>query len=97
MSILDEIGYYDEREEGDLTPSPSDDDEGPEVTRNKHLPIGIGTLTIDFSRRRRIISKGTVLSTVDEYTVPKYVVPRRSMQEEELRLRLLVLSSMRKS
>ena len=97
MSILDEIGYYDEREEGELTPSPSDEDEEPAVTWNKKLPIGIGNLSIDMYRRRRVRSKGTVLSTIDEYIVPRSIVPRLSMEEEELRLRLVALSTMRKS
>jgi hypothetical protein len=106
MSILDEIGYYDGREEGELTPSPSDDDQDPEyVPRNKQRPIGTGSLTIrlnehrNISYHRRHRRNGIILPSTYVHLdkIKESKVPRSAMEEEELRLRLLVLASFRRS
>ena len=88
MSVLHEIGYY---EEGELAPSPSDDDE-PEVLTEKHpFPVGSGNL---ISRRIR--------EDRDHYE-PEVRSKRReackeslsTMKETELRLRILALTANR--
>ena len=97
MSVLHEMGYYDEgelddeptekrREDGELTPSPSDEDE-PEVLTEKHaFPIGSGRLVPEalmkksFPRHRKFVSRKESLSI---------------LKETELRLRILALTALR--
>jgi hypothetical protein len=107
MSILHEIGYY---EEGELAPSPSDDDE-PEVLTEKHpFPIGSGNI---ISSRIFVCREGGELTPDDDEpevhrsNLVHHISRRRfvrreackeslsTMKETELRLRILALTANR--
>ena len=90
MSILHEIGYYDGREEGELTPSPSDEDE-PDVVmdhRKRHMfQIGFGNVTVRSHQRQRNLRRRLVEKD-RKATLP-------TSAEAELRLRILALSALK--
>ena len=106
MSILHEIGYY---EEGELTPSPSDDDDPTDHQKKHAFPIGSGNL---ISRTRFVCRELTPYPSDDDepevrsnliHRIARRRFVRReackesplTLRESELRLRILALTAIR--
>jgi hypothetical protein len=95
MSILHEINYYDGREEGELTPSPSDeDDDVPDLPVAGVLVVYSNHTTIDRPKRRRH-RRRRVPAITNEVDYVSLIL-EKSRRESERRLRLLVINSFRK-
>jgi hypothetical protein len=110
MSILHEIGYY---EEGELTPSPSDDDDPTDHQKQHTFPIGSGKL---ISRTRFVCREdGELTPSPSDDDGPEVHTEHRkknghrtsrrrfvrrteytsTLKETELRLRILALTAIR--
>jgi hypothetical protein len=89
MSVLDEINYYEGREEGELTPPPSDEDD-PELLESGVIVIYSGRNT--FIKRGHQTYRRTVPANSNEAAQRIEILKKTS----ELRLRLLVLKSLGK-
>jgi hypothetical protein len=95
MSILHEINYYEGREEGELTPSPSDeDDDVPDLQVSGVLVVYSNHTTIDPPKRRRYRRRRVPAITNEVDSVSQLL--EKSRRESERRLRSLVMNSFRK-